>query len=218
MTDENWRFVNEFANPHSWLLMAGSLHNQAMEIYEARDRSATMTQTNANREVVRRTREIDKPVFLLGGFALENAIKAFLVYENPSWVSNGRLSGKLKSHKLTKLQQLSKHIPYRNRHIHILRAFESGLDSWFRYPCALTVQETMEEGHLHDHMWDGYSKVMRAYGKKLMTLLGKGWNGPHGWYGRWTFEGEFLGHDVPFRKRQRVRALDGFLIRGGERR
>jgi hypothetical protein len=75
-------------------------------------RSATTTQTNANKEIVRRTREIDKPVFSLGSFALENAIKAFLVYENPSWVSNGRLSGRLKSHKLTQLQQLSKHIPW----------------------------------------------------------------------------------------------------------
>src|SRR6516162_9077364 len=26
---------------------------------------------------------VDKSIFLLGGFALENAIKAFLVYENP---------------------------------------------------------------------------------------------------------------------------------------
>jgi hypothetical protein len=206
LTDANKRFAGEFANPHCWLLMADSLHSQAAELYGGRSRSATMTQTNANREVVRRTREIDKPVFLLGGFALENAIKAFLIYENPSWVSNGRLSGRLKSHKLTKLQQLSKLIPYKNRYIHILRVFESGLDSWFRYPCALTVQETMEEGHLYDHLWDGYSKVMRAYGKKLRILLGRGWNGPHGWYGCWTFQGEFLGHGVPVSQRQRVRA------------
>jgi hypothetical protein len=178
-------------------MMANELHEQATTIYEGRDRSAITTQTNAKREIVRRTRAIDKPVFLLGGFALENAIKAFLVYENPSWVSNGRLSRRLKSHNLTGLQKLSKQIPYKKRHVQILEAFKSGLDTWFRYPCALTVQDTTNEGHLSDHLWNGYSKVMRAYGKKLTTLLGKGWNGPEGFYGRWHFQGEYLGYRSP---------------------
>ena len=51
---------------------------------------------------------VDKSIFLLGGFALENAIKAFLVYENPDWVSGGRLSRNLKTHSLTKLQAKAK--------------------------------------------------------------------------------------------------------------
>src|SRR5258708_7849541 len=179
MADENERFVEEFANPHSWLMMADNLHEQAAEIYGGRSRSTIITKVNANSEIMQQTRGIDKSVFLLGGFALENAIKAFLVYENPSWVSNGRLSGKLRSHSLSSLQKQSKLIPYKKRFIHVLEAFESGLDSWFRYPCALTVQDTKEEGHLFDHLWVGYGKVMRAYGKKLGTLLKKGWNGPH---------------------------------------
>jgi len=151
---------------------------------------------------VKRTRNIDKSVFLLGGFALENAIKAFLVYENPHWVSGGRLSKKLQSHVLTDLQQGSKQIPYKNRHIRVLKAFESGLNSWFRYPCALTVETTLNEGRLFDHLWDDYRKVMRAYGKKLTTLLGKGWKGPEGSsFGRWILEGEYLGYRAPFRVR-----------------
>lgn len=197
MTNDNKRFVEEFANPHSWFMMANELHEQATEIYERRNRSAITTQTNAKGEIVRRTRAIDKSVFLLGGFALENAIKAFLVYENPSWVSNGRLSRSLKSHDLPGLQKLSKQIPYKKRYVHILEAFASGLDSWFRYPCTLTVQATTDEGHLSDHLWDGYSKVMRAYGKKLTTLFDKGWHGPEGFYGRWHYQGEYLGYRSP---------------------
>jgi hypothetical protein len=145
LADENRRFVEEFANPHSWLMMADNLHEQATEIYGGRGRSTIITKVNANNEILQQTLGIDKSVFLLGGFALENAIKAFLVYENPSWVSNGRLSGKLRSHSLSALQQQSQLIPYKKRYINVLRAFESGLDSWFRYPCALTIQDTKEE-------------------------------------------------------------------------
>src|SRR6266436_3136199 len=104
MADENKRFVEEFANPHSWLLMAENLHEQATALYRTRDRSSILTRRDANKVVVQQTRGIDKSVFLLGGFALENTIKAFIVYEHPLWVANGRLSGNLKSHKLTVLQ------------------------------------------------------------------------------------------------------------------
>jgi hypothetical protein len=116
MADESKRFVEEFANPHSWLMMADNLREQAMEIYKDRIGSSIIKKVNASRKIVQQTRGIDKSVFLLSGFALENAIKAFLVYENLTWVSNGRLSGKLKSHSLTGLQKLSKNIPYKKLH------------------------------------------------------------------------------------------------------
>lgn len=193
MVDENKRFVEEFANPHSWLLTAENLHERATEMYNRRSRSSILTRTNAKKEIVQQTRGIDKPVFLLGGFALENAIKAFLVYENPLWIANGRLSGNLKSHKLTVLQKRSTLIPYKNSYIQVLEAFESGLDSWFRYPCALTIQDTKEERNLYEDLWDGYGKLMSAYGRKLVTLLNNEWKGPHDFSGRWIVQGETLG-------------------------
>jgi hypothetical protein len=75
-----------------------------------------------------------------------------------------------------------------------LKAFEDGFDSWFRYPCALTLGKTKEEGHLYDHLWHGYLAVMRAYGRKLAMLLDNGWQGPHEAYGRWVIKGECLGY------------------------
>jgi hypothetical protein len=193
--DENKRFADEFANPHSWLMMADNLHEQATEIYRNRSRSSIMTRVNAQGKIVQRTRGIDKPVFLLCGFALENAIKAFLVSENPHWISNGRLSSRLKSHNLTGLQNQSKLIPRRKSSIRVLQEFESGLDSWFRYPCGLTIEKTLEERHLPDHLWDGYTKLMGAYWKKLILLLGKGWTGPHGSHGEWIIRGPSLGYE-----------------------
>lgn len=194
MADANKRFVEEFANPHSWLLTADNLHEQAAAIYAGRASSSITTKVDANNTILQQTRGIDKSVFLLSGFALENAIKAFLVYENPRWVSNGRLARELRSHSLTTLQSRSKLVPYQKRHISILKAFEDGLDSWFRYPCSLTIEETKKESHLYDHLWQGYLAVTRAYGRKLTMLLDKGWQGPHDFYGRWTIRGEHLGY------------------------
>ncbi|WP_315731534.1 MULTISPECIES: hypothetical protein [unclassified Bradyrhizobium] len=195
MTDQNKRFVEEYANPHSWLLTAENLHEQATALYRTRRQSSILTKVDANRRVIGETRGVDKPVFLLCGFALENAIKAFLVYEHPEWVSNGQLSSKLKSHSLTKLQERSDLIPYKRKYLWVLQAFEAGLDSWFRYPCGLNVAETKQGEALHDRYWDGYARVMHSYGKRLTELLNKFWNGPHGFGGRWEFRGgETLGY------------------------
>jgi|GEM_PF-700657 len=204
MTDDNRRFVEDYANPHSWLLMADNLHEQATALYKGRRGSGIMTKTNAHNFILQQTMGVDKSVFLLGGFALENAIKAFLVYENPNWISGGHLYKSLKSHKLTALQKLSKEIPHPKAHTHVLEEFESGLDSWFRYPCALTIQATIDERHLYQDLWQGYEKAMSSYGKKLGTLLDKGWHGPHKFYGRWTLQGEFLGYKRPFLKTSRT--------------
>ena len=66
MSDENKRFVNDYANPRAWLLTAENLHEQATEMYSRRDRSSILTKRNAKGEVVEETRGVDKPVFLLG--------------------------------------------------------------------------------------------------------------------------------------------------------
>ncbi|MEH2503425.1 hypothetical protein V1290_002236 [Bradyrhizobium sp. AZCC 1578] len=48
MNDDNRRFVEDYANPHSWLLMADNLHEQATALYKGRRSSGIMTKTNAN--------------------------------------------------------------------------------------------------------------------------------------------------------------------------
>jgi len=169
------RFVEDYANPRSWLQAAE--HPQGV--------------------ILEQKVLIDKSVFMLGGFALENALKAFLVYENPTWISNGRLAKNLKTHSLTQLQKNANLVPYRRQYLEVLEAFESGLESWFRYPCALTIEETKQERNLYSFLWEGYKRVMKSYGKRLSMLLDKGWHGPHGCYGRWTMEGDILGYKRP---------------------
>ena len=132
----------------------------------------------------------NKASFLLCGFALENLLKAFLVYENPHWISNGRLAKNLKSHELTKLQGQSKLVPYKNRLIWVLEEFENGLESWARYPCALVAEETIPSRQMTPELWNGYLKLSASYRNKLRLLLSQMWNGPHGACSRAVFQGK----------------------------
>ncbi|KQV64081.1 hypothetical protein [Caulobacter sp. Root343] len=177
------------ANPHAWLLSADDLHREAVSLYGRRGREQITLTSKAgavSRDVV------DRPAFLLAGFALENAIKAFLVYENPAWVSNGMLARTLRSHSLRELQSKSRLVPYKMRHLNVLRAFEDGLESWSRYPCGLTAADTRTAASLPIDLWAKYLLLMRAYGTRMVDLLGVGWNGPHGFHASWTFGGGFL--------------------------
>jgi hypothetical protein len=143
-------------------------------LYERRSGSSILTKIDPQGVILEQKVLIDKSVFMLGGFALENALKAFLVYENPTWISNGRLAKNLKTHSLTQLQTNANLVPYRRQYLEVLEAFESGLESWFRYPCALTIEETKQERNLYSFLWEGYKRVMKSYGKQRLSLAATG--------------------------------------------
>lgn len=175
------------AMPGGWLHVADNLHCQAVAL--KRGPVGFTMQTDGNGKLVGKWNANNRSVFLLGGFAMENAIKAFLVYENPSWVANGRLSNQLLSHSLTKLQAKSTTIPDRQRSLWVLREMEAGLESWARYPCALRATQSEDERVLSDKLWKGYLRVMSAYGRKLSRMLGRVWMGPHGAEAAMTYKG-----------------------------
>lgn len=182
----------EMANPHSWFLVADNLHAQAIELRKKAGNSF-LTQTNPQKSFEMHRDATNRSVFLLGGFAIENALKAFLVYENPEWISNGNLSKKLRTHSLTELSQMSSLIPYKTKGQWILKGFEDGLESWARYPCSLSKKDTKEEQLLNKKLWQGYEWLVPAYGRCLKKLLAQEWRGPHGFQGHYKIEGNFLG-------------------------
>jgi hypothetical protein len=174
------------------MLVADNLYEQSVALYH-RFPSGRTTLKDRSGAVVGEWPSSSRSTFLLAGFALENAIKAFLVYEHPQWVSNGVLARPLRSHKLVALSQKSLIIPWQKRGPAILSRFEQGLESWARYPCALNATETEVEQNLSAALWSGYLGLMSAYGKSLMALLQEGWGGPHDVCGRFEFQGSYLG-------------------------
>jgi hypothetical protein len=176
----------DLANPHAWLLVAENLHDQAV-ILHGRRHGGMLRRTDARGAVTGQWPTTNRGALLLGGFAIENVLKGFLVFENPEWISKGRLSSKLKSHSLTRLREMSTLAPYRVRYGWVLEGFERGLMSWARYPCALSVNQSEEERVLGDQLWAAYLRLMVAYVKRLRRLLARGWTGPHGFYGKFKF-------------------------------
>lgn len=195
----------QHAQPHSWFLVADNLFEESLALYSRAPRGFTR-QLNSGGSVLGDWPNSNRSTFLLAGFALENAIKAFLVYENPQWISNGVLARSLRSHGLVELSKKSTLIPWPKRGVPVLSQFERGLDSWARYPCALSAAETEAEQTLTPELWGQYLQLMRAYGKALMVLLSREWNGPHGFAGRFEFSGSYLGAQ---RRESRIAPLRG---------
>jgi len=191
----------ESASPGMWLQVAVELFDTAVEMRKPGARSLIGQRVDGGpwyqKDGANRT------LFLLSGFAMENALKAFLVYENPAWVSNGRLARPLKSHSLTELRERSALAPHRKRLAWVLSAMEDGLESWARYPCSLKMETIRSERFMTDAIWAGYLKIMSEYGAKLTKLIArKPWKGPHGVGGAWSFHGEYLGALVDIEAKQ----------------
>ncbi len=190
-TEEQCKEFEDAANPHQWLLSADRLHVQAVELYDRRGRGM-LVRVGVGVPTVS-WNETNKATFLLCAFALENAIKAFLVYEHPNWVSDGYLHDEICSHRLVTLSRKSTLIRYRNRDEWVLAAFEEGNESWMRYPCSRRADDLQIEPQLPDKLWGAYLRVMRGYAFILMRLLRNGWRGPHGFAGSWEMTDGWLG-------------------------
>jgi len=192
---EQCRSFVDNANPHQWLLVADSLHQQAVALRSRHGRS--MLTLRERGRAPTSWDETNRATFLLCAFALENALKGLIVFEHPQWIADGYLAAEICTHKLTELRKRTALVPARLRDRWVLETFETGNESWMRYPCGRRADDIQAEGHLHGRLWNGYLRVIGTYGKLLVRLLGKGWNGPMGWYGRWEIHGPWLSGDEP---------------------
>ena len=165
------------AHPVNWFEVAKLMHENAQALHDMpqgivsySDDKKTITRPTSNRSV-----------FLLAAFALENLIKAYLIYENPTYIEGGKLSGQLlNGHSLSKLQKKCKKIPSPKRTAHVFETLEVGVNSWARYPCATSIQRETEEKAVTPEFWAAYSQVFELYSRKLEQLLAKKWKGPYG--------------------------------------
>ena len=173
------------AHPVNWYEVAKLLHEDAQALHEAPQ--GLVSQYDGKKFITRRTS--DRSVYLLAAFALENLIKAFLIYEHPKYIGNGRLSREILSrHGLSKLQQMCKKIPSPKRTLGVFKTLEVGVNSWARYPCATSANRQTDQLAVTPEFWEEYCRVFDLYSERLENLLGKNWKGPHGIEGKVTFE------------------------------
>ncbi|ACV26231.1 hypothetical protein [Kangiella koreensis] len=189
----NLEFVYH-ANPHSWFLVADDLHSQAEKLMNSFG-NGSLTRRDNRTGKTESWDNTSRSAFLLASFALENVLKAFLIYENPGWISNGNLSKKLRTHDLTALAEHSKFLPYKEKSLKILREFNEGNESWARYPCGLNKDKTVAPSKMTTKLWSRYLWLIGAFAKRLVKLLRKYWKGPHGFHGKYEIGGCFMGVD-----------------------
>ncbi len=174
----------ENAVPLNWLEVAKLLHENAQVLHN--NNLGTITQTRRGKTVTRRAS--NRPVFLLAAFALENLLKAYLIYENPKYIEGGKLSRQLlNGHGLSQLQSKCRKIPSPKRTRQVFEILEVGVNSWARYPCSTSVERETNEREVTDAFWREYNKVFDLYRVRLETLLTKRWKGPYGKVGYVTF-------------------------------
>lgn len=165
------------ASPPSWYEVAKLLNEQATVLH--RDKSTLIQRTDQNGTSCTRF-GTNRGVFLLAGFSVENIIKAFLIYENPTYIAHGKLSAQLRTHRLSKLWEASSYVPYKRRYASVVATLEDGLESWARYPCGLTQERAAFELVMTDAIWQSYNVMFLACGRRLERLLSKGFKGPDG--------------------------------------
>lgn len=176
------------AHPYCWMSVADDLYTQAAFLRK-RQHVGELIRTGTGLPIAR-WRADDRAVFLLAAFSAENAIKAFLVYENPNWISNGKLAKPLRSHRLVSLRDQSKEIPFKRRYTWVLNSLGDGIDSWARYPCGLSAGQSEDLQTVTEEFWEAYNILMLAYARKMKSLLRRRWNGPHGIVCSFSFKGE----------------------------
>lgn len=184
-TQEECEAFVDAANPHQWFLTAWNLHEQACLLWSARGRGSIIFVDKQGKRT--EWDNTNRAVFLLAAFAMENMLKAFLVYETPRYVADGYLKG-IANHELPVLARSSNLIPYRNRDMWVFEALSNGNESWARYPCGRNADDIRPELSWSPGLWVKYCDMIRAYAKKMQKLLAKGWEGPCGYYGNWTID------------------------------
>lgn len=150
----------------------------------------------SNSEVVRQIDASSRASFLIAGFALENALKGLLVYDNPDWIKNGRLNKNLESHSLSELSgKICKSgLVDLSGFVETFKNLEDGLMSWARYPCGLNKSDTTPEKPMTESLWNEYCDVMSALGATYKALLADYWKGIHVFHGKYKIKGSWLGH------------------------
>ena len=83
-------------------------------------------------------------------------LKAFLVFEHPQWISNGRLARDLRTHNLTDLEDQSTITPAKGKIGWALRELGDGIDFWARYPGSLSAETLRREAVMSRRLWSAY--------------------------------------------------------------
>lgn len=119
---------------------------------------------------------ISRTYFLLVGFAIENLFKGFIVCQNPSNITSGKLSKNLKSHKLLVLAQKVPEIKLTKEENKICKKIEEAIPYWGRYPIPLDYNGITPDIGVTLEIRNTIKEMFDRISRKLYDKIKNGWD------------------------------------------
>ena len=175
--DLNQIFVMK-AGPNNWLDYDEELRNSMDYIWERKTWGTKMEYDDI--DGYKEKSSISRTWLLLAGFAIENLIKGLIIAQNPSYISNGKLSRKLRTHKIFNLAMSIEGITLSEEEQNFLRTLEKCIPSWGRYPIPINIDELSTEINATDKLKETFEALFDKLHNQIEGILSKKWKGPHG--------------------------------------
>ncbi|MCO6496815.1 MAG: hypothetical protein J5I50_04035 [Chitinophagaceae bacterium] len=168
----NERKFFERSHPSHWFQVADELHESLLLLY------------NENKAIIGYGNilypAISKAYFLLAGYSLENLIKAILIVENPTLISENRMNKALLKHDLFELYANSRKIRTNKQERNLLSILSEATPYWSRYPVPLNASKIKEEKYLTDKIHLHYISLFEKSRKRLYNMTKNGYIGSNG--------------------------------------
>ena len=179
-----------YSNPHSWLLLADDLYDQAVLIMEGRGQSH-VTRPGEDGTIQLKLDRADRAVILLPGFAIENVPKGMALFCSPEHLKDARLSKAfVAGHNLNKLADASG-ISLNEDERKAIAIVSEGPVSWASYPCAPDLARSKDVPNIDEKMLGTLLRIFKSVRMALMKRLESGWYSHPGLYAKFKFSDGF---------------------------
>jgi hypothetical protein len=186
---EEFNQKNEFvrdASPSEWLSYSEDLRDAAEVLWADSENGMLLdvhTTVNGTSRFEKTTGHA-RSYILLAGLALENAIKAMLVANDPTLINSGILQKALKSHKLLDLASRISGLSLSKEEQQVLKICEDAIPYWGRYPIPLSFDGLQPKEAATAEFRDGFAKLHSRLCKDVYFAIRDGWDsgvGPKTW-------------------------------------
>lgn len=175
--DKNQIFVMKAA-PNNWVDYADELRNSMEYLWERESWGVKIEYDKI--DGYNEKSLISRTWLLLAGFAIENLIKGLIIAQYPSYISNGKLSRELRTHKILNLAMSIEGISLSSEEQNLLKIFEKCIPSWGRYPIPIDIEEISAEVNATTKIKVTFETLFDKFNIQIEEILKQGWKGPHG--------------------------------------
>jgi len=179
ITEANRRteFVRD-AMPDNWLSYSEELENAAEVLWShVGDVMTIEGESGIDGSIdLKKSSHHARTYVLLAGLALENALKAIIVTQNPALISSGVLHQSLKNHSLTRLAELIGDLQLTKVERRVLQICQDAIPYWGRYPVPLRFAGLKPAEAVTGDFRDTFRALHFRLCKRTYEAIKEGWD------------------------------------------